>query len=246
MIKEVKTRENDKIVTVLSRELGVIDIYVKGAMRLKNKFHSAVGLFTYSEFIIYESRSSQLYQINEASVKNIFYELSGNIEYLSLAMYMSELVREVSVPDDMNNEILRLFLNTLHMMTTKKWSVSLCKAAFEMRFMCDTGFKPNLIGCKKCLCYEAKAFFFDTENGEIVCPDCVKPYDVGYLIAEMPTIMALRYLAYADLDKMFTFNITGVFKIQLSMICERYVLEHTKNEYKTLDFFKSVHEEEKI
>ena len=66
VIKEIKTKENDRIITVLSKELGVISIYVKGAMRLKNKFHSATGLFTYSEFVLYESRSSELYQVNEA------------------------------------------------------------------------------------------------------------------------------------------------------------------------------------
>ncbi len=246
VIKELKTGESDKIITVLSKEAGVVEIYVKGAMRLKNKFHSAVGMFTYSEFIIYESRSSQLYQLNEAYPEHIFHDLSKNVEYLALAMYMSELVCEVNVPDDMNNEILRLFLNMLYMLTSQRWTVALCKAAFEMRLMCDTGFRPNLVGCKKCAKYEADIFFFDTENGEIVCADCVKPYDVGYLIAEMPTIMALRYLAYADLDKMFTFNLKGVFRKQLSMICERYVLEHTKYEYKTLDFFKSVYIEEKI
>ena len=245
VIKEIKTKENDKIITVLSAEYGVINIYVKGAMRLKNKFHSATGLFTYSEFILFESRSSDLYQINEASVKHIFHRLSTNVEYLALAMYMSELVCEVNVPDDMNEEILRLFLNMLYMMTNKKWSVSLCKAAFEMRLMSDTGFRPNLLGCKKCAEFEKQIFYFDTENGEIVCTDCWQPYDNGYYIAEMPCIMALRYLAYADLEKMFTFNITGIALFQLCRICERYILEHTKYDYKTLEFFKSVHIEEK-
>ena len=245
VIREIKTRESDKIITVLSKEAGVIEIYVKGAMRLKNRFHSAVGLFTYSEFVLHESRSSQLYQINEATPKHIFHELSYNVEYLALAMYMSELVREVNVPDDMNNEILRLFLNTLHMLISKKWTVALCKAAFEMRLMCNTGFRPNLVGCKRCAKYETDMFFFDAENGQIVCPDCLKEYDNGYYMAEMPVIMALRYLVYADLEKMFTFNLTGTYRKQLSAICERYVLEHTKFEYKTLDFFKSVYIEEK-
>lgn len=240
VLKEVKTKESDKIITVLSRELGVINIYVKGAMRLKNKFHSAVSLFAYSEFVVFRPRSSELYQLNEAEVKHVFHQLSENIEYLALAMYMSELVCEVSVPDDMNNEILRLFLNMLHVMCSKRWPVDLCKAAFEMRLMCDTGYRPDLVGCKRCAKYEAELFFFDTENGQIVCNSCQKPYDRGFYIAEMPTVNALRYLAYADLEKMFGFNITGLFKYQLCAICERYVLNHTKGEYKTLDFLKSV------
>ncbi len=240
VLREIKTKESDKIITVLSRELGVISIYVKGAMRLKNKFHSAVGLFTYSEFVVFKSRSSDLYQLNEASVKHIFHSLSRNVEYLALAMYMSELVREVNVPNDMNNEILRLFLNTLHMLTNKKWQTNLCKAVFEMRLMCDTGLRPNFIGCKECGVYEAELFYFDIENGDIVCPACLKPWQKDRTMLEMPATMAMRYIAYADLDKMFTFTVSDYQARHLSRVSEWYVLSHTKPEYKTLDFFKSV------
>ena len=245
VIKEVRTKESDKIITVLSRELGVISIYVKGAMRLKNKFHSATGLFTYSEFVVFNSRSSDLYQLDEASVKHIFHRLSANVEYLALAMYMSELVCEVNVEDDMNNEILRLFLNTLHMLTTGKWQIKLCKAVFEMRLMSDTGFRPNLLGCITCGIYETDLFFIDVINGDIVCPKCQKSWHADRLVLEKPALMALRYMAYADLDKMFTFTVNDFFADQLYRICERYVLRHTKPEYKTLNFFNSLLSQEK-
>lgn len=244
VIKEIKTKESDKIITVLSRELGVINIYVKGAMRLKNKFHSATGLFTYSEFVVFASRSSELYQLNEASVKHIFHALSTNVEYLALAMYMSELVCEVSVPNDMNNEILRLYLNILHMLTTGKWQVPLCKAAFEMRLMCDTGFRPDLLGCKTCGQYEKDIFFIDVVNGDVVCSECIKPYQTDRMIMEKPAMLAMRYFAYADLDKMFSFTVNDFFARHLSVVRESYVLRHTKPEYKTLQFLKSVQSQE--
>lgn len=245
VIREVRTKESDKIITVLSRELGVIGIYVKGAMRLKNKFHSATGLFAYSEFVLYRSRSSELYQLNEASVKHIFHRLSSNVEYLALAMYMAELVSEVDVEDDMNNEILRLFLNTLHMLTTGKWQPVLCKAVFEMRLMSDTGFRPNLLGCINCGEYEADPFLFDVENGDIVCPRCQKPWQGNRLILEKPALMAIRYIAYADLDKMFTFTVSDFFAYQLYIMAEKYVLRHTKSDYKTLGFLNSLLQENK-
>lgn len=244
VIREVKTKESDKIITVFSRELGIINIYVKGAMRLKNKFHSAVGLFTYSEFVVFRSRSSDLYQINEASVKHIFHRLSVNVEYLALAMYMSELLCEVNVPSDMNNEILRLFLNILYMMTEKKWNVELCKAVFEMRLMCDSGFTPNFLGCINCGCYERDAFFFDVENGDIVCGKCQKPWQKDRIFMEPSATMAMRYIIYADLDKMFTFNVSDFIASRLNRMTEAYVIHHTKTDYKTLQFFKTVHSQE--
>ena len=107
-------------------------------------------------------------------------------------MYMSELVCEVSVPDDISSQILRLFLNCLYMVTENKWNVLMTKAAFEMRLLSDIGFRPYLLGCKRCNTYEKEMFFFDATNGQLVCPECKTPYDVGYFGCEAPVTLALR------------------------------------------------------
>ena len=240
VIREVKTKESDRIVTVLTREAGVVSIYAKAAMRLKNKFNTRTNLFTYSEFVAFESRSSELLTLNEATVIHRFHEISDRIEFLALAMYMSELVREVSVPDDVTEEMLRLFLNMLHMMTSGKWSVPLCKAAFEMRVMCETGFRPDLLACASCGTYEADRFFFHLSDGNITCCDCTPNGRQGRMEAEMPVIMAMRYLAYADLEKMFSFTLSDGYVRQLGKICQAYVSLHTDAEFKTLDFYNSI------
>lgn len=238
VLRELPMKESDKVITVLTRELGVISIYAKGAMRLKNKFHSSTGVFTYSEFVVFEGRGDRMYQLNEAVVKKVFYNLSDSVENIALAMYMSELVCEAVVPDEVSNDILRLYLNCLHMLCEGKWSLLMTKAAFEMRLMSDIGFRPSLVGCKRCNEYQKDIFWFDAEGGYLVCPDCKQTYDVGYFIAEPSVTLALRYLALADLEQMFTFRLKGFSLIQLSHICERYVLNHTKDSYKTLDFLK--------
>ncbi len=240
VVKQTGTGESDKIITVLTGELGVIKIYVKGGMRLKNKFHAATGMFTYSDFVIFESRTSELYSLNEASVKHIFHSLSDNVEFLALAMYMGELVCTVTVPDDMNNEILRLFLNVLYMLCRGKWDVKVCKAAFELRFLSDVGFRPNFAYCRRCYRYKSKVFYFDAENGEIICYHCFKPYDMDYILIEMPAVMARRYIVYADLEQMFTFNLAEVYREQLCRVCEAHVRQHVSEELKTLEFLDNM------
>lgn len=244
VLKETTLNENDKIVQVLSKELGVIKIYAKGAMRLKNKFHSSIGIFTYSDFVVYKPANSDLYQLNEASVKHIFHGLSENIDFLSLAMYMSELTVEVTVPNDKNNDILRLFLNTLHIMTSKRWNVDMCKAAFEMRLMADIGFMPNIVGCCRCGSYEAETFYFIISKGEMYCQNCFHtaaelPQDVIKL--KMPSVMALRYFILADLEQMFSFDLAKPYQLPVFKICEEYVLKQTGRFYNTLNFFKDIH-----
>ena len=238
VLKELQMKESDKVITVLTRELGVISIYAKGAMRLKNKFHSSTGLFTYSEFVVFEGKGDRMYQLNEAVTQKVFYNLSYSLENISLAMYMSELVCEAIVPDEVSNDILRLFLNCLHMLNENKWSPLMAKAAFEMRLISDIGYRPNLVGCRKCGKYENELFLFDVDSGSIVCPDCRNIYENGYIVAEPAVVLALRYFALADLEQLFSFKVGGLSLIRLGQICERYVLAKTKDSYKTLDFLK--------
>ena len=242
VLRELQMKESDKVITVLTKELGVISIYAKGAMRLKNKFHSSTGLFTYSEFVIFEGRGDKMYQLNEAVVKKVFYNLSDSVENIALAMYMSELVCEAVVPDEVSNDILRLYLNCLHMLCEGKWSLLMTKAAFEMRLMSDIGFRPALVGCKRCNEYEKEMFWFDAIGGYLICPTCKQSYDENCFACDAPVILALRYLALADLEKMFTFTLKGFSLIRLSQVCERYVFNHTKENYKTLDFLKPMTE----
>jgi len=240
VLKELQMKESDKVITVLTKELGVISIYAKGAMRLKNKFHSSTGLFTYSEFVVFEGKGDRMYQLNEAVTKKVFYNLSSSIENISLAMYMSELVCEAVVPDEVSGDILRLFLNCLYMLCEDKWSPLMTKAAFEMRLMSDIGFRPDLVGCRKCGKYENELFFFDVDSGSIICPECRQAYETGYIVAEPAVILALRYFALADLEQMFSFKVSGLSLIRLGQICEKYVLSKTKDSYKTLDFQKPI------
>ncbi len=241
VLKETKTKESDKIITVLTDELGVISIYAKGAMRLKNKFHSATSIFVYSEFLVYSSSKSKLYKLNEANIINVFYKLGEDIEKLSLAYYFSEITTEVIVPNEQSKDILRLFLNILHYLTTDKWSKILCKAAFEMRILCDVGYRPNLIGCIRCQESEKELYLFNINQGQIVCKDCYNNVmDYENLICDKAVLIALRYFAYADLDKMFSFNLENKSLENLSKLAERYTLFHTKHNYKTLDFLKSL------
>lgn len=241
MLKEIKTKESDKIITVLTSELGVITIYAKGAMRLKNKFHSSTGLFTYSEFVVFEGKSERMYQLNEANVKKVFYNLSDNVENISLAMYMSELVCKSVVPNEVCREILRLFLNCLYMLCEGKWSPLMTKAAFEMRLISDIGYRPYLVGCWRCSGYEKEIFLFNVEGGYIICPECRREYEKGCIVCESAVILALRYLVLADLEQMFSFKLKGYALVTLCKICQEYILNCTKESYKTLEFLQPIY-----
>ena len=89
VLKETRYKESDRILTILTPELGVISAAAQSSLRLKSKLFSACGLFCYSEFTLVPGRN--MYTVREAEVKNVFHGISSSIEGMSLAMYMAEM-----------------------------------------------------------------------------------------------------------------------------------------------------------
>ena len=111
VIKEMNISENDKLITILTRKEGVIRAFVKGAKRIKNKNNVATQLLCYSRFSIYKGRDK--YIVDEAQLKEIFFELRNDIEKLAIAQYFCELCME-AIPEEVDSEdFLRLILNAL-------------------------------------------------------------------------------------------------------------------------------------
>ena len=94
VLKETRYKESDRILTILTPELGVISASAQSSLRLKNKLFSACGLFCYSEFVLLPGRN--MYTIREAEVRNVFHGISSTIEGMSLAMYMAEMASALS------------------------------------------------------------------------------------------------------------------------------------------------------
>ena len=78
IILEKDISENDKLVTILTKDWGIIRAFAKGAKKLKNKNFSALSLFSYSDLVLYKGRDK--YIINDAYLKKSFFELRKNIE----------------------------------------------------------------------------------------------------------------------------------------------------------------------
>ena len=85
VIMERTVGESDRLVTLLTREEGIIRAFSPLAKTLKSKQGSATQLLCYSRFSIYRGRDK--YIINDAQPLEVFFDLRSDIETLSLAQY---------------------------------------------------------------------------------------------------------------------------------------------------------------
>ena len=225
VLKETRYKESDRILTILTPELGVISASAQSSLRLKNKLFSACGLFCYSEFVLLPGRN--MYTIREAEVRNVFHGISSTIEGMSLAMYLAEMAAALSPTGEEAAKELRLLLNCLYMISEGKTDLRVVKAVFELRTMSECGFLPQLVCCRICEKYDGPAFYLDPQEGILLCEDCAKSGQ-NLQSGHGCLVCLASYLPCRD-KKIFAFKISVGSLAKLSAVAERYALTHLDN-----------------
>ncbi len=237
VIREQTTGEQDRLVTILTRENGVIKGFVNGGRNPKNKNVSSTGLLCYSDFTI-EKTKKDVYIIKEATAKEVFFQLRENITSLSLAQYFAELARELSPREERADEFLSLVLNSTYLLANGKKDPRLIKAVTELRFCSLAGYMPNLVSCCECGKFETEIMYFSLDTGMLYCSEC---QNSNRLLKLGPGIIsAMRHICFSPPEKIFSFNLSSDGIMALSDLTERYLKRVTQTSYKTLDFYKTM------
>lgn len=237
VLKETRYKESDRILTILTPELGVISAAAQSSLRLKSKLFSACGLFCYSEFTLVPGRN--MYTVREAEVKNVFHGISSSIEGMSLAMYMAEMAMTLSPTGQEAQRELRLLLNCFYMISESKTDLRVIKAVFELRTMSECGFMPQIVCCRDCSAYDGAAFYLDVQEGHLLCADCAAKAGKTCNL-DQGALYALRHICLVDDKKIFAFKISVGSLEKLSAVAERYALTHMDKPLKSYDFLKTL------
>lgn len=237
VIREHNVGESDRLVTVLTREEGIVRAFAQQAKRIKNAKASSTQLLCYSRFSIYKGRDK--YIIDDAHPIEVFFDLRKDIERLSLAQYFCELAGVLAPEETEAGDFLRLMLNALHFLSKGLRPGLLLKAVVEMRMLALAGYMPDLICCAECACYEADVMFFLPRSGRIFCGDCYHSDGEPAIPLGRGVLTALRHTIYAEFDKLFSFQLPAEGLEQLARASEAYTLCRLERGFTTLDFYHS-------
>ena len=126
VIKEMNVGESDRLVTLFTRDYGIIRAFASGTKNLKSKKASGTSLLTFSSVSV--AKRGDTYKIYEASSICSFFSAGQDIAVLSLAQYFCELAIHFVPSEVEGHEYLRLMLNSLDQLVNKKRNLYLIKA----------------------------------------------------------------------------------------------------------------------
>ncbi len=238
IIREQTVGESDRLVTVLTRDEGVIRAFARRAKNLKDSKNSATGLLCYSRLNLYKGRDK--YIINDAFPIEVFFGLREDILRLALAQYFCGLAAEV-IPEAVEaGEYLRLVLNALHFLSKGTRPPELLKPIVELRMLSLAGYMPDLVCCAECGAYEAERMYFKVNRGALYCQDCYINNGDPCVALSKGALTAMRHIIYSDFEKVFSFTVTGGAQRELTTAAESYVVHTLQKRPKTLDFYNSL------
>ena len=236
VIKTSVTGESDRIVWVLTRDRGIIRAFAKGARGTKSRLHSGTSLFCYCDFTF--SEKNNVYNVSEALIKEVFFDLRKSMVTLTLSQYFCEVLMKC-VPEKCEEEIyLRLLLNSFHFLCKGTKPDLLVKSVFELRLACVAGYMPSLIACNNCSEFESASMYFSCADGSLFCDDCGKGMAIPKV--SLPVISAMRHICFSEFSRIFSFELQGTSLDTLNRLTENYLKAVLGQDFRLLEYFNDI------
>ena len=238
VLKAQDYNENDKLLVILTEDRGVLYAYASGARRMKSALSTVSSMLCYGEFVLFKNRDK--YTVDSAESERLFFGIRKDLDSLAYASYFCELCLSAANPEEDAKDILRLLLNTLHILENKKAHPAMLKAIFELRLMSLIGYAPNLIACSECGEFEKDAYWFNVHSGNAVCTECRQNGSADDVLISKAAFLAARHIVYAPMEQLFSFRIGENSLIELSNAAEKYSIAQMDKVFPTLEFLNSI------
>ena len=228
IIAEHNVSDFDKMLTILTPNLGKIECIAKGSRRPKSLLLAGSQLLCFGEYILY--KGSDNYSMNSCEIIELFYKIRVDLDKLEYATYITKIVSDVTTENQNNYKILQLYLNTLYVIAETDKDLELVTSIFRIRLMSIIGFKPQIeecIGCRQ----KEKLTYFSIRDSGFKCKECAKQ-DSGAIEISETTKDALKYIILANAKKIYSFTVPKETKKELEIVSKLYLTNKLEKEYK--------------
>lgn len=236
VLKSAPIGDYDKRVVILTKELGKISAFAKGARKPNSTLIGAVNPFSFGQFVLYEGRSS--YTISQASITNYFSELREDIKLAYYGMYFLEFADYYTRENNDEVAMLKLLYQTLRGLVKKTIPIRLIRYVYEMKSICINGEAPQVFHCVMCGDHE-RPVVFSALKGGLVCSECKEQLQDAQKVSDS-TKYTLQYIVSAPIEKLYTFTVSDEVLEELREITEYYVSIYVEREFKSLEILEAL------
>lgn len=238
VLRAVKYRDKDLILTIFTRKYGKVSAIAKGAQGQKSRFLSASQLFSYNNYNL--RKQKDMFALYQADNIKSFYNISMDFESFSYASFIIKLVEANIVEGQPNNRLFELLAQTLFLYSEKIDNKNLVLDAFLLKFVDYMGYRPNLDRCTICGNNNLKYAVFSVEDGGLVCNNC-NAKEKFFIKLDQTTISLMQYILNNDIIVCSKAKVAEVLVRELFSLLKIYLVNYFENvSFKSLDLLKTL------
>ncbi len=250
VLKAVNYRDTSKIVTFYTKRYGKMSAIAKGARNPKSKFGSLFQPLNYLQIVFYRRENRQLQYVSSSDFVRYFKSLTANVEKLSVAISLIEIVNLVMHDEDENEQLFGLLVDSLtELDKIDPQDPSPLESSlnvfihFGLHLAIDLGFAPNFESCLIChkpvIAEKQKRISYVVEKGGPLCEDCVPKVNNDFFLTA-PAFLILR--SFARLSSGVAAKSKMGLQHELSNFIFVYLRKHSESmkELKSLRFLNAL------
>ena len=170
VLKQMPLGEADRILTLYTTDLGKLRAVARGVRRPKSRLAGHLEPLTRASVSVSEGRS--LDHIAEAETLQSYRGLREDLELVSKAMYLADLVDSFTVDRSPSLALFNLLAGSLARLESARSADSVLRY-FEIQLLHTSGFGPELRECVECrAALEPATHHFCPASGGILCAAC--------------------------------------------------------------------------
>ena len=228
IIAEKVMSDFDKMLTILTPNMGKIECVAKGSRRSKSLLMAGTQFLCFGDYMLY--KGGENYSMNSCETIELFYNIRTDLDKLKYAVYITKIINDVTTENQNNYKILQLYLNTLYVISNTNKDLEFVTSIFRLRLLSIIGYRPEIEECKTCKEKENLTKFSIRDNG-FKCTACGKQ-DKGAIDMSETTKDAIRYIILSDAKKIYSFQVPKESIEELKIISKLYLTEKLEKEYK--------------
>ena len=218
--------EADRRILLLTKEMGKISAFVRGARKPTSSMVAATRPFAFGKFEIFPGKSA--YTVRKCDIAAYFEELVTDVSKTAYGSYMLELSGYFTHEGEPAKEMLELLYYSLKALLNPNIPDRLVRRIFELKAQVIEGIVPDFGTCVKCGKPLVQAVFRPSLMN-VVCTDC-ETEDFGnapsagsfggYLLSRS-ALYALKFIAATPPAKLYTFSLNDETYEQIVPVIER-------------------------
>lgn len=236
VIRQRRLGEADRFLTLYTPAHGKFDVKAKSVRKTTSRLSGHLQPLNHCMMQLAQGHAGDV--VTGVETLESYQGLRDDLDSLSRALYVAELTDRMTVEHVHSFPTFRLVLETLRRLNEGEGDVAL--RFFEMRFLDQSGFRPQVdvcVGCGREL--EATDNFFAPAAGGAVCRVCV-PGLAGPRMLSLNALKMLRLLQRAPYNEVARIRMPAELGEELERHLRSYVIAVLERDVNAASFIERI------